>query len=86
MQSICNQSGLGSAALLVAAFLVFFLLCLAALLLGRLAALLAGLTGLLLAGLSTLLTLLSLLAVFLHIVCHVVFLPWVRIAAHSTFE
>jgi len=69
---------------LIAAFLIF--LRLSPLLLTGLAALLtslamlSGLTALLLAGLATL----SLLTVFLHIVCHEAFLPWVRIAAHST--
>jgi hypothetical protein len=77
--------------LLVAA-LVFFLL--SALFLPRLIALLAslaralfvGLGTMLLTGLplSTLLTCLILLTVFLHIVCHEVFLPRVRFAAHRT--
>jgi len=83
---LASVQELGSPLLLIAAFLILLLLRLSPLLLTGLAALvtslamLSGLTALLLAGLSTL----SLLTVFLHIVCHEAFLPWVRIAAHST--
>ena len=80
-----QSNGLGCSTLLVAAF-VFFLLS-ALLLLTSLAALLSRLAGLraMLTGLSlsTLLTLI-LLTVFLHIVCHEVFLPKVRVTAHPT--